>query len=174
MGGPHLTIMPLESLQPPHDAYVDYVFKGEAEYSFLELVNTLEAGREPGVIPGIHFIRNGEIIASPESPMIPDLDALPFPAHDLFKIDRYTNLQPLTDGLDPHARSFTILTSRGCPYKCTFCSKPVTGDTWRRARWRAWCRSGSGWSTGWAPPRSASPTTSGTSSCRAPRNSAAG
>ncbi len=40
-------------------------------------------------------------------------------------------LQPLTDGLDRHARSFTILTSRGCPYKCTFCSKPVTGDTWR-------------------------------------------
>ena len=47
--------MPLESLEPPHDAYVDYVFKGEAEYSFLELVNTLEAGKLPGVIPGIHF-----------------------------------------------------------------------------------------------------------------------
>jgi radical SAM superfamily enzyme YgiQ (UPF0313 family) len=45
MGGPHLTIMPLESLQAPHDAYVDYVFKGEAEYSFLELINTLEAAR---------------------------------------------------------------------------------------------------------------------------------
>ena len=88
MGGPHLTIMPLESLEAPHDQYVDYVFKGEAEYSFLELINTLEAGREPGIIPGIHFKRNGEIIASPESPMIPDLDALPFPAHDLFKIDR--------------------------------------------------------------------------------------
>ncbi len=131
LGGPHLTIMPLESLEPPHDAYVDYVFKGESEYSFLELVNTLEAGKLPGVIPGIHFKRNGEIVASPESPMIPDLDALPFPAHDLFKIDRYTNLQPLTDGWDPNARSFTILTSRGCPYKCTFCSKPVTGDTWR-------------------------------------------
>src|SRR4051812_45548360 len=43
LGGPHLTIMPLESLQAPHDAYVDYVFKGEAEYSFLELINTLEA-----------------------------------------------------------------------------------------------------------------------------------
>ncbi len=131
LGGPHLTIMPLESLAAPHDAYVDYVFKGEAEYSFLELVNTLEAGKLPGVIPGIHFRRDGEIVSSPESPMIPDLDALPFPAHDLFKIDRYTNLQPLTDGWDPNARSFTILTSRGCPYKCTFCSKPVTGDTWR-------------------------------------------
>lgn len=131
LGGPHLTIMPEESFQPPHDAYVDYAFKGEAEYSFLELVNTLEAGKEPGVIPGIHFKRGDELVISPESPMIPDLDSLPFPAHDLFKIDRYTNLQPLTDGLDPNARSFTILTSRGCPYKCTFCSKPVTGDTWR-------------------------------------------
>jgi len=131
LGGPHLTIMPLESLQPPHTAYVDYVFKGEAEYSFLELINTLEAGHEPGLIPGINFRRGEELIVSPESPMIPDLDALPFPAHDLFKIERYTNLQPLTDGLDLHARSFTILTSRGCPYKCTFCSKPVTGDTWR-------------------------------------------
>jgi radical SAM superfamily enzyme YgiQ (UPF0313 family) len=131
LGGPHLTIMPMESLQPPHDQYVDYVFKGEAEYAFLELVNVLEAQRQPGLLPGIHFRRGDEIIASPESPMIPDLDKLPFPAHDLFKIDRYTNLQPLTDGLDRYARSFTILTSRGCPYKCTFCSKPVTGDTWR-------------------------------------------
>jgi len=131
LGGPHLTIMPLESLRPPHDAYVDYVFKGESEYSFLDLVNTLDAGRKPDLLPGIHFRHGDEIVASPESPMIPDLDALPFPAHDLFKIDLYTNLQPLTDGLDPHARSFTILTSRGCPYKCTFCSKPVTGDTWR-------------------------------------------
>lgn len=131
LGGPHLTIMPLESLEAPHKDYVDYVFKGESEYSFLELVNILEAGGQPGVLPGIHFRKGDEIVVSPESPMIPDLDALPFPAHDLFKIDRYTNLQPLTDGLDTNARSFTILTSRGCPYKCTFCSKPVTGDTWR-------------------------------------------
>ena len=134
LGGPHLTIMPLESLQPPHDQYVDYVFKGEAEYSFLELINTLAAGRKPDVIPGIHFKYKDTIVESPESPMIPDLDALPFPAHDLFKIDRYTNLQPLTDGLDPHARSFTILTSRGCPYKCTFCSKPEIGRASCRER----------------------------------------
>ena len=136
LGGPHLTIMPLESMQAPHSDYVDYVFKGESEYSFLELIDTLEAGKKPDMLPGIHFRHSSshgkeEIVVSPESPMIPDLDALPFPAHDLFKIERYTNLQPLTDGWDPQARSFTILTSRGCPYKCTFCSKPVTGDTWR-------------------------------------------
>ena len=44
LGGPHLTIMPRESLEPQH-SYVDYVFKGEAEHTFLELVNTIEAGR---------------------------------------------------------------------------------------------------------------------------------
>ncbi|HRX02356.1 MAG: radical SAM protein [Anaerolineales bacterium] len=131
LGGPHLTIMPRESLEPQH-WYVDYVFKGEAEYTFLELVNTIEAGRPVELLPGMHMRGpDGEIISDYSSPMIEDLDSLPFPAHDLFKIDKYTNLQPLTDGLDPHARSFTILTSRGCPYKCTFCSKPVTGDTWR-------------------------------------------
>ena len=131
LGGPHLTIMPRESLEPQH-WYVDYVFKGEAEHTFLELVNTLEADRPIVLLPGMHMRGpDGEIVSDYGSPMIEDLDSLPFPAHDLFKIDRYTNLQPLTDGLDPHARSFTILTSRGCPYKCTFCSKPVTGDTWR-------------------------------------------
>ena len=109
---------------------MDYVFKGEAEHTFLELVDTLEAGRPVELLPGMHMRRNGKIISDYGSPMIEDLDSLPFPAHDLFKIDKYTNLQPLTDGLDRHARSFTILTSRGCPYKCTFCSKPVTGDTW--------------------------------------------
>ena len=57
--------------------------------------------------------------------------AIPWPAYHLFKIDRYTNLQPLTDGLDPNARAYTLVTSRGCPYQCIYCSKPITGNTWR-------------------------------------------
>lgn len=129
LGGPHLTIMPMETMRAK--PWVDFVFRGEAEHGLVELVNALDAGRDHGNIPGLFFRYGEEIVPSAESPMVADLDALPFPAHDLFKIDRYTNLQPLTDGLDPHARSYTILTSRGCPYKCTFCSKPVTGDTWR-------------------------------------------
>ena len=73
----------------------------------------------------------GKIMHNPDRPLPDDIDAIPFPAHHLFKIDRYTNLNPLTDGLDMHARAYTIVTSRGCPYKCTYCSKPITGDTWR-------------------------------------------
>ncbi|MBC8449298.1 MAG: radical SAM protein [Chloroflexi bacterium] len=128
LGGPHLTIMPLESMEKP---FVDYVFQGEGEHGLVELVEALEAGREPGTIPGLFFRHNGQVVSADCSPMVEELDSLPFPAHDLFKIDRYTNLQPLTDGLDPHARSFTIVTSRGCPFQCIFCSKPVTGHTWR-------------------------------------------
>ncbi len=132
LGGPHLTIMPGESLSPEHPE-VDYTFKGEAEEGIVAFVDALEQGKRPEEqdIPGLNYRMGDDIYISPVAPMIEDLDALPFPAHDLFKIDRYTNLQPLTDGLDPHARSFTILTSRGCPYKCSFCSKPVTGNTWR-------------------------------------------
>ncbi len=132
LGGPHLTIMPAESLSSEHPE-VDYTFKGEAEEGIVAFVDALEQGKRPEeqAIPGLNYRVGDDIYISPVSPMIEDLDSLPFPAHDLFKIDKYTNLQPLTDGLDPHARSFTILTSRGCPYKCSFCSKPVTGNTWR-------------------------------------------
>ncbi|MCQ3980711.1 MAG: hypothetical protein DPW09_45500 [Anaerolineae bacterium] len=73
----------------------------------------------------------GKIKHNLDRPLPDDIDAIPFPAFHMFKIDRYTNLNPLTDGLDMNARAFTIVTSRGCPYKCTYCSKPITGDTWR-------------------------------------------
>ncbi|MGQ9665773.1 MAG: B12-binding domain-containing radical SAM protein, partial [Anaerolineae bacterium] len=73
----------------------------------------------------------GEVVHNPNRPLRKDLDSIPWPAYDLFKIERYTNLQPLTDGLDPHARAYTLLTSRGCPYQCIYCSKPITGHTWR-------------------------------------------
>jgi anaerobic magnesium-protoporphyrin IX monomethyl ester cyclase len=45
-------------------------------------------------------------------------------------MDRYTNLQPATDHVDG-ARSFSIMTSRGCPYRCTFCSQSIMPIKWR-------------------------------------------
>lgn len=144
LGGPHPTLMPAESLERPE---VDLVVRGEAEDTIIDITRALE--RDPGrqepqtgvrlftapawsQIAGVSF-RNGrgEIVHNPSRIPRKDLDALPFPAHHLYKIDRYTNLQPLTDGLDPKARAYTIITSRGCPYQCIYCSKAVTGNTWR-------------------------------------------
>lgn len=131
LGGAHLTIMPMESMEKP---FVDFVAVGEAEDTLLELVVDLETtgGENVAGIAGLVWRNDaGKAIMNRPRVLDTEIDRFPYPAHDLFKIDRYTNLQPLTDGLDPNARSFIIMTSRGCPYKCNFCSKPVTGDTWR-------------------------------------------
>ncbi len=151
LGGPHLTLQPHESMQKPQ---VDLVVRGEAEITIIEIMKTIE--KERTIVNGdnpqfaIHNPKlfhpeagwanilglswrglDGKIQHNLDRPLADDIDAIPFPAHHLFKIDRYTNLNPLTDGLDMKARAYTIVTSRGCPYKCTYCSKPVTGDTWR-------------------------------------------
>jgi radical SAM superfamily enzyme YgiQ (UPF0313 family) len=167
LGGPHLTLMPHESMER---LQVDLVVRGEGEYTIIEIMRALEkefsinnaqltidnlqltiGNSEPkapygqfssprrfhpdagwGNILGLSW-RNldGKVQHNLDRLLPDDIDAIPFPAFHLFKIDRYTNLNPLTDGLDMNARAFTIVTSRGCPYKCTYCSKPITGDTWR-------------------------------------------
>jgi anaerobic magnesium-protoporphyrin IX monomethyl ester cyclase len=142
LGGPHLTLMPDESLQRVE---VDFVARGEAEETIVEFARAVDSTPSPiekrgpggvqvevGHIKGLSFRdASGAIVHNPPRPLASDLDAIPFPAYNLFKIGRYTNLQPLTDGLDRHARTYTIVTSRGCPYQCTYCSKPITGNTWR-------------------------------------------
>ncbi len=125
---------------------MDYVIQGEAEESVVEFVDALEGrprhgdGARPVLAQG-----TARWSSTRRRGLVPNLDSIPYPAHDLYKITRYTNLQPLTDGLDTKARAYTIMTSRGCPYKCTYCSKPITGDTWRPARWRTSSASGAGW-----------------------------
>jgi len=129
LGGPHLTLMPEESLVRPE---VDLVARGEAEDTILEVMEALAGQRDWSDILGLSYKgADGTPVHNPPRPLRKDLDSLPFPAHHLFKIDHYTNLQPLTDGLDPQARAFTIITSRGCPYQCIYCSKAITGNTWR-------------------------------------------
>jgi anaerobic magnesium-protoporphyrin IX monomethyl ester cyclase len=160
LGGPHLTLMPHESMEKPQ---VDLVVRGEAEQTIVEIMHALEREQRLGArgwglstdtprstlhaprlfdpaagwgnILGLSWRDlDGKIRHNLDRPLADDLDAIPFPAHRLYKIERYTNLNPLTDGLDPNARAYTLVTSRGCPYKCTYCSKPITGDTWRGRR----------------------------------------
>ena len=129
LGGPHLTLMPDESMQRPE---VDLVVRGEAEETIVEIVRQLEQQASLAAIAGVSWRDGaGRVIHNPNRPLRKEIEGIPWPAYHLFKIERYTNLQPLTDGLDPHARAYTLLTSRGCPYQCIYCSKPITGNTWR-------------------------------------------
>ncbi|MFQ6000780.1 MAG: B12-binding domain-containing radical SAM protein [Anaerolineae bacterium] len=125
LGGPHPTVLPEESAQRPE---VDIVVRGEGEATWAHLCQRLEAGALLEEVEGISYRRNGRVIHNPDRPPLADIDSLPFPAHHLFKMERYTNLQPTLDTVK--GKSFSILTSRGCPYRCTYCSQ-ILPRVWR-------------------------------------------
>ena len=106
IGGPQATFIADEIL---NKGFVDVVVRFEGEETILELVSAIKNGKSLENVKGISYKKNGKIITAPQRPYIEDLDSLPFPAWDLFQLDAY--VQP---GL--------IITGRGCPYKCIFCS----------------------------------------------------
>jgi len=123
MGGVHPTIMPEETLK--NVDYVDIIVRGEGEETFLELVNSLENGQKLDGIKGISYKENGKIFHNPDRPLIKNLDLLPFPARDLLPMGRYR--QHLG-----HPTSFaTMITSRGCPFNCIYCTKTMFGRLYR-------------------------------------------
>ncbi len=134
LGGPHPTALPEESAAKP---FVDVVVRGEGEATWLELLGRLDGFLQALTsdfqppLAGITY-RNGvgAVVSTPDRAPIPaqDLDRMPFPAWHLFKLERYTNLQPTVDQV--HGPSLPILTSRGCPYRCTYCSQ-IGPRRWR-------------------------------------------
>ncbi|MGC9332959.1 MAG: B12-binding domain-containing radical SAM protein [Anaerolineae bacterium] len=136
LGGPHPTILSEESAGKP---YVDAVVRGEGEPTWLELLDCLESGdkgsplntRLPDTLAGITYrSADGEIVSRPDRVPMPVsmLNELPLPAWHLFKLERYTNLQPTMDQVN--GPSLPILTSRGCPYRCSYCSQ-IGPRRWR-------------------------------------------
>jgi radical SAM superfamily enzyme YgiQ (UPF0313 family) len=112
LGGPHLNVFPEETLSYN---FIDYGINGEGEYSMLKLVKALERGDSFENIPGLIFRKNEKIISNaPE--IIKDLDQLHLPARELLPLDKYF----LIDALRPFA---TIVTMRGCAYRCGYCIK---------------------------------------------------
>ena len=117
MGGNHASALPAESLA--YDA-VDFVVVREGESTFLELIEALEEQRIPlADIRGLSFKRDGEVVHNPPRELLQDLDSLPFPKWDDFPVEAYSDR--LVGVGDTHP-VFSVLTSRGCPAKCAFCS----------------------------------------------------
>lgn len=125
-GGPHVSVLPEDTLK--NNPSVDAVVIGEGEYSFLGLVECLDEGRDFRSIPGI-ATRSGDgrkIVVNRNSGFV-DLDKLPMPSYHLLPIEIYRPYPP-------HGRKLpfmSVLTSRGCPYRCVYCSKSIFGSVYR-------------------------------------------
>jgi radical SAM superfamily enzyme YgiQ (UPF0313 family) len=116
IGGRHASIQPNESLKKP---YIDFVIRGEGEYTFLELVKELEKKKPKySRIDGLSFKLNKRIIHNKDRKLIINIDEVPIPARDLLPMDKY-HPTPANHRREP---ATTIITTRGCPFNCIFCS----------------------------------------------------
>jgi radical SAM superfamily enzyme YgiQ (UPF0313 family) len=106
----------------------DIVVHGEAEDTIVDIDRAVVEKTDFASIPGISFRRGDEIVRTAERPQIEDLDSLPFPAWDLFPMEHY-GLFKFAQVASP---ATLICGSRGCPYRCTFCSLHVMGPRRRK------------------------------------------
>lgn len=100
---------------------VDYVVRGEGEETLKFLVSGLDKKEDPASVDGIAFIKDDVVVVTKSRSVIRDLDALPLPAWDLVDIDQYKK----TWG---NRFSLNLATTRGCPFKCNWCAKPIYGN----------------------------------------------
>lgn len=129
IGGPHPTVAPKETLK---HACFDLAVLGEAEVTIIELIKALRKDKDNlAKIKGVGFKKDKRIIITPSRPFIKNLDTIPFPArHLLPPLEKY---QP-SPGSYKNLPVGIIITSRGCPFRCTFCNRNVFGE---QARFRS-------------------------------------
>jgi anaerobic magnesium-protoporphyrin IX monomethyl ester cyclase len=120
-GGLHPTFLPSDCLK---NKEVDFVIRGEGEYPMLELCRSLQKGSKLSGVPSLSYRNNGEIIHNETAKAIPNIDDIPFPARD-------SVLYP--ESFD--YKSFgSMIVSRGCPFRCSFCSSRNFWDSKVRFR----------------------------------------
>ncbi|MBL7206052.1 MAG: radical SAM protein [Candidatus Aenigmarchaeota archaeon] len=118
-GGPHLSAMGKNVIE---ETEADFGINGEAEFTLIELLKNLK-NRDFSKIDGLIWKENGVVVENPNRELIKNLDSLPFPDYSEFDIERYSYT---------HEKKMPIITSRGCPYKCNFCSVRLSmGDGFR-------------------------------------------
>ena len=112
------------------------VLLGEAEWTLLETVQHLLKGDDRGIaqIPGLAYLddETERLVRTEHRPLTRDLDLLSFPARDLIDADQYRAAWKTSHGYF----SMNIVASRGCPYRCNWCAKPIYGDSFAlRSAW---------------------------------------
>jgi anaerobic magnesium-protoporphyrin IX monomethyl ester cyclase len=118
---------PVDHPEPYFDAGAEVIIKGEGERTLVELLEHLEGKRPDPIeeIPGLILPRGDEFYRTPPRALIRDLDTIPYAAWDLVDMDRYR------EAWKPHGFfSLNLVTTRGCPFHCNWCAKPVYGSAY--------------------------------------------
>ncbi len=119
MGGAHPTAAPEMVLE---DKNVDFVVLGEGENTILEVIKYLEGKIALNTLDGVAFRDNEKISILPKTRFIENLDTIPFPARHLLPMEKYSRIGIAHGGFLERTPYASIVTSRGCPYKCAFCT----------------------------------------------------
>lgn len=119
VGGPHVTLTAEETLEWINE--IDIIVLNEGERTIVELCEVIENNKDIKEVNGIVYRRNQEIVRTKRRPFIENLDVLPFPAWGLFEIQKYDLYLPIPG--KPSA--IQMISSRGCPFRCNFCSATI-------------------------------------------------
>jgi len=132
VGGPLATTFHRELLEA---SKADFVVVGEGERTAVNLISAIGQSGGFSDIKGIAYRNSDKIIVAEAMEPISDLDDIPFPARHLINMDRLTQNHFRNFGLKIKGfgdiRSTNLVSSRGCPYSCTFCFKDMWGTKWR-------------------------------------------
>src|SRR4030042_7001831 len=112
IGGPHVSFTAKEVIEEA--PWIDVVVRGEGEHTLVDLLNALATGRDLAQVSGIAYRKNGDALLTSPRPLIKDLDRLPHPARHLLPLSKYRALKA----------PCPVITTRGCPFGCIFCSAP--------------------------------------------------
>lgn len=126
VGGPHITVLKEEAFTEQFD----YAVVQEGEETLVDLMNTLENGGDLSQIAGLIYREDGHVRSNSPRPFIKDLDSIPFPSREKLNPQDYVFEVP-NKGVIPVA---TIELTRGCPFKCVFCSEPLNTGRGLRKR----------------------------------------
>lgn len=119
VGGPHGTVVPVEFLEEARN--VDIVVIGEGEYTILDIVRFVEGKKKIGDVQGIVHRIDGKVVLNSPRPFNKNLDELPYPAYHLVEMEQYLNPK-MIEYRSFQNRALSMVTSRGCPFNCSFCS----------------------------------------------------
>ena len=121
VGGAHVTFQDQETLNDCSE--VDVVVRGEGEVTMSKLLDAHANNEGFSRVPGITFRKGSSVIVNKDNPFIECLDSLPFPAYDLLDLPKY---------FLSRVHFATMITSRGCPFGCRFCTTSgIAGNRWR-------------------------------------------